>query len=68
MERWCVVAKIKKSDQVVLLMSVRAGLLAIVDGIEEYLDMKRTKDLRKIAKEFRLNENYVGVVENEASV
>jgi len=62
------VAKIKKSDQVVLLMSVRAGLLAIVDGIEEYLDMKRTKDLRKIAKEFRLNENYVGVVENEASV
>jgi len=33
-----------------LLITVRAGLLAIVDGIEEYLCMERTKDLRKAAK------------------
>ena len=47
-----------------LLMSIRAGLLAIVDGIEEYLDMQRTKDLRRAAKdERRENENYAGLVE-----
>ena len=47
-----------------LLMVVRAGLLAIVDGIEEYLDMQRTKDLRRAAKdERRENENYAGLVE-----
>ena len=50
----------------VLLMSVRAGLLAIVDGIEEYLEIKRTKDLRRVVKEFRLgpHENIAGVIEN----
>jgi len=31
-------------------MALRAALLKIVDAIEEYLDMQRTKELRRIAK------------------
>ena len=34
-------------------MSVRAGLLAIVDGIEDYLGLERTKDLRKAVRQER---------------
>ena len=50
-------------------MSVRAGLLAIVDGIEEYLEMQRTKDLRRAAKEERRdNESYAGLVGDEAQI
>ena len=41
----------------ILLMAVRAALLAGVDAIEEYLEIKRTKDLRKIAKQFRVVES-----------
>jgi hypothetical protein len=47
----------KQSDEMTkqrkLLMTIRAGLLAIVDGIEEYLDITRTKDLRRAAKDER---------------
>ena len=50
-----------------LLMSIRAGLLAVVDGIEEYLGIQRTKDLRRAAKdERRDNADYAGLVANEA--
>ena len=40
-----------------LLMSVRAGLLAIVDGIEDYLGMDRTKNLRRAVKEMKHADN-----------
>jgi len=56
-----------ESKQRRLLMSVRAGLLAIVDGLEEYLELPRTKDLRRAAKdERRDNADYAGMVANEA--
>jgi len=47
-------------------MSVRAGLLAIVDGIEEYLDIDRTKDLRRVVKDLKHHETMVGYVVKDA--
>ena len=48
-----------------LLMSERAALLARVDKIEQFLDMERTKDLRKAAKEARRDvADYAGLVES----
>ncbi len=43
-----------------LLMSIRAGLLAVVDGIEEYLGIQRTKDLRRVVKDLKHHETVVG--------
>ena len=43
-----------------LLMSIRAGLLAVVDGIEEYLEIQRTKDLRRVVKDLKHHETVVG--------
>ena len=34
----------------VLLVATRAALLALIDAIEEYLDMPRTKELRRAAR------------------
>lgn len=42
------VAPLNKLD--ILLMGLRAALLAAVDAIEEYLGMQRTKDVRRQAK------------------
>ena len=41
-------------------MSIRAGLLAVVDGIEEYLGIQRTKDLRRVVKDLKHHETVVG--------
>jgi len=50
-----------------LLMSERAALLARVDKIEQFLDMERTKDLRKAAKEARRDvADYAGLVGDES--
>jgi len=40
-----------------LLLAFRAGLLMLVDAIEEYLEMPRTKDLRKKAKLITIGKN-----------
>ena len=40
-----------------LLLAFRAGLLMLVDAIEEYLGMPRTKDLRKKARMITVGEN-----------
>ena len=44
-----------KTDK--LLIAIRAGLLMLVDAIEEYRGMPRTKDLRKKAKRVVIGEN-----------
>ena len=41
-------AQVTKQDK--LLMAFRACLFAMIDAIEDYLDMPRTKDARKAAK------------------
>ena len=44
-----------------LLESVRRSLLAVVDALEIYLDMPRTKDARKVAKDHKWPYEYKGV-------
>ena len=49
-----------------LLMAIRAALLMSVDAIEDYLEMPRTKDLRKKAREIMIGENdsIAGAIDN----
>lgn len=38
-----------------LLQAVRRALLMLVDAVEDYLEMEKTSDLRKIAQEWKTN-------------
>lgn len=45
-----------------LIMAIRAALLAIVDALEVYAEIERTRDIRKAHKK-RDYENYAGAVQ-----